>query len=175
MYVFRPADGSEVAMSYYAALQRKNGPSSLIFSRQNVPVLERPATWSPDEVLNGAYSLNECANPALVIVATGSEVGLAVDTAKLLDAEGVSTRVVSMPCVELFKAQPESFRSALLPKGVKTVVVEAGTTLGWSSLLEREVLAIGIDHYGASAPGEVLAEKFGFTPAAVKAKISAWL
>lgn len=175
MHVYRPADGVEVAMCYYAALQRKNGPSSLIFSRQNVPVLTRPAACSADDVLKGAYAIKESAQPKLVLVATGSEVGLALDAAVQLEAEGIATRVVSMPCVELFRAQPESYRNALLPKGVKTAVVEAGTTTGWSSLLGREVFAIGIDHYGASAPGEVLAEKFGFTATAIHSKLKAWI
>ena len=175
MYVFRPADGIEVAMSYYAALERKKGPSSLIFSRQNVPVLERPEGWSPDEVLRGGYVLKDADSPSVQIVATGSEVGLAVEAAVLLEASGVDTRVVSMPCVELFNAQDSQYQEAILPRDVKTVVIEAGTTIGWGSLLDRRVEAIGIDHYGASAPGDVLAEKFGFTPTAVEAKIRAVL
>lgn len=175
MYVFRPADGVEVAMSYYAALNRKNGPSSLLFSRQNLPALTRPASFSPDDVLKGAYALNEVAQPKLVIVATGSEVAAAVEAATALEAEGTPVRVVSMPCVELYKQQSASFKDALLPKGVPTVVVEAGTTIGWSNLLARDVLAIGIDHYGASAPGEVLCEKFGFTGKAIKEKIAGWI
>jgi transketolase len=175
MHVFRPADGVEVAMSYWAALNRKNGPSTLLFSRQNLPALTRPASFSPDDVLKGAYALNDVAQPKLVLVATGSEVGAAVEAAAALEAEGTPTRVVSMPCVELYKAQSSTFKDALLPKNVPTAVVEAGTTIGWSNLLGRDLLAIGIDHYGASAPGEVLCEKFGFTAKAVKEKISAWL
>lgn len=171
MRVFRPADGVEVAMSYYAALTHQHGPSTLIFSRQNLPALNRPATWSPDDVLKGAYIIKESANPSLVIVATGSEVSVAIEAAAMLEAEGTAVRVVSMPCVELFRLQTEAYRDSLLPKGVPTAVVEAGTTYGWSDLLGRAVHAIGIDHYGASAPGEVLAEKFGFTAAAVKARL----
>ena len=171
--VHRPADGIEVAMSYYSALERKKGPSALIFSRQNLPALTRPASFSPDDVLKGAYIIRESANPALVIVATGSEVATAIEAAELLEKDGTPTQVVSMPCVEAFKAQPDSYKEKILPASVKTAVVEAGTTLGWSTLLERHVLAVGIDHYGASAPGELLAEKFGFTGAAVKAKLAA--
>lgn len=171
LYVFRPADGVEIAMSYYAALQRKNGPSTLIFSRQNVPVLERASGWSADEVLKGGYILKTAEKPDIQIVATGSEVGLAVEAAKALEAFGVAVQVVSMPCVELFNAQDDAYKSTVLPSGIKTVVIEAGTTTGWSSLLNRHVEAIGIDHYGASAPGGVLAEKFGFTASAVEAKI----
>jgi transketolase len=171
LHVYRPADGVEVAMCYYAALQRHNGPSSLIFSRQNLAPIARPSGFSPDVVLKGGYVVKECEKPALVVVATGSEVATTIEAAAILDAAGISTRVVSMPCVEAFKTQPAAYREQLLPRGVKIAVVEAGTTVGWSSLLDREVIAIGIDHYGASAPGEVLAEKFGFTPEAIAAKL----
>jgi len=171
--VYRPADGVEVAMCYYAALKRKNGPSSLIFSRQNLAPLARPSSFSPDDILKGAYIVKECDKPQLIVVATGSEVATAVEAAALLEADGVAVRVVSMPCVEDFRSQDVGYRELILPRGVKTAVVEAGTTIGWSSLLERELLNIGIDHYGASAPGEVLAEKFGFTSAAIKAKLAA--
>lgn len=170
--VYRPADGVEVAMCYFAALQRRKGPSTLVFSRQNLPALERPAGFTPDDVLKGGYIVRDADKPSLVVVATGSEVSTAVDAAKLLDAKGIKVRVVSMPCVEDFRSQPASYREALLPKGVKTAVVEAGTTIGWSSLLEREVVAIGIDHYGASAPGEVLADKFGFTAEKISARLA---
>jgi len=162
-------------MSYIAALGRKNGPSSLLFSRQNLPALTRSASFSADDVLKGAYAINEVSHPKLVIVATGSEVGAAVEAAQAFEAEGTPTRVVSMPCVELFRNQSESYKSAILPRGVPTVVVEAGTSIGWSNLLGRDLLAIGIDHYGASAPGEVLCEKFGFTGSALKQKIHTWL
>ena len=148
---------------------------TLIFSRQNLPVLARPSSFSPDDVLKGAYVITECSQPKLVLAATGSEVGAAVEAAALLEAEGTPTRVVSIPCVELFQKQPEAYRASLFPAGVKTVVVEAGSTLGWKSILGADTLAIGIDHYGASAPGELLAEKFGFTGKAVKEKVSKWL
>jgi transketolase len=95
--VYRPADGIEVAMSYYSALERKKGPSALIFSRQNLPALTRPASFSPDDVLKGAYIIRESANPALVIVATGSEVATAIEAAELLEKDGTPTQVVSMP------------------------------------------------------------------------------
>jgi transketolase len=162
-------------MSYYAALQRKNGPSTLIFSRQNLPALTRPASFSPDDVLKGGYIVREASAPKLVIVATGSEVATAIEAAELLEAEGTPTRVVSMPCVELFKAQDAQYKAKILPADVKTAVVEAGTTVGWRDLLGRDLFTVGIDHYGASAPGELLAEKFGLTGKSVKEKIAAWL
>ncbi len=175
LHVYRPADGVEVAMCYYAALLRKEGPSALIFSRQNVPPLARPAAFKPDDVLKGAYIIKDAPQPKLVVAATGSEVGVAVEAASLLEAEGVQTRVVSMPCVESFRAQDPGYRSALFPAGIRTAVVEAGSTMGWASILGGDVLAIGIDHFGASAPGEVLAEKFGFTAGAVKERLSRWI
>jgi transketolase len=173
--VYRPADGLEVAMCYYSAIERKKGPSTLIFTRQNIPPLNRPASFTPDDILKGAYIVTDVSAPKLVIAATGSEVGAAVEAAQALTAEGTPTRVVSMPCVELYRAQPDSYKNSLFPAGVPRVSVEAGTTIGWASVLGGDALAIGIDHYGASAPGELLAEKFGFTAPAVKAKISAWL
>lgn len=180
MRVLRPADGVEVAMCYYAALTHKHGPSILIFSRQNLPSLTRPASFSPDDVLKGGYILKESilkdsSQPKLVLVATGSEVGAAVEAATMLEAEGQSVQVVSMPCVELFMAQSAAYKAELFPAGARIAVVEAGVTLGWSSILGREALAIGIDHYGASAPGEILAEKFGFTGQAIKERIAAWI
>ena len=175
MRVLRPADGVEVAMCYYAALTHKHGPSTLIFSRQNLPSLTRPASFSPDDVLKGGYILKESSQPKLVLVATGSEVGAAVEAATMLEAEGHSVQVVSMPCVELFTAQSAAYKAELFPAGARIAVVEAGVTLGWSSILGRDALAIGIDHYGASAPGEILAEKFGFTGQAIKERIAAWI
>jgi transketolase len=176
LHVFRPADGVEVAMCYYAALERKNGPSVLLFSRQNLPALSRPTTFKADDVLRGAYVVKESAQPDVVLVATGSEVGASVEAATTLEGKGKKVRVVSMPCVELFRAQQESEREALVPSNVPTVVVEAGSTLGWRSVLPAdELLTIGIDHYGASAPGELLAEKFGFSAAAIATRVEEWL
>ena len=175
MRVLRPADGLEVAMCYYAALTHKKGPSTLVFSRQNLPVLVRPAGFAPDDVLKGAYVVKESSDPKVVFVATGSEVGATMEAAQLLEADGVSARVISMPCVELFTAQDAAYRDSLIPPGVKTVVVEAGSTIGWRSLIPNNPLVVGIDHYGASAPGELLAEKFGFTGGAIKARVTEWL
>jgi len=175
MRLFRPADGIEVAMSYYAALEHKHGPTTLVFTRQNLPPLERPAGFSADDILRGAYPvLNEDAGE-VVIVATGSEVWLAVAAAKLLAADNVRAKVVSMPCVELFLAQDERWRNQLLPPGAKKISIEAGVTTGWERIVGSNSLRLGIDHYGASAPGELLAEKFGFTPAAVHSRIGTWL
>jgi len=173
--VFRPADGLEVAMAYQIALEQKHRPSTLIFSRQSLPPLERPANFNPDSLRRGAYTLVEATNPEIVIVATGSEVWLAVDAAKNLTAEGHKVRVVSMPSLELFREQDASYQLELLPPNAKKVSIEAGITLGWERIVGSDGLTIGIDHYGASAPGELLAQKFGFTPNAVTERIKAWL
>jgi transketolase len=174
--VYRPADAVEVAMSYYSALQRKNGPSVLLFSRQNLPVVSRPATFKPEDVLNGAYTVKESAQPSVVLVATGSELGASLEASVQLEAQGVAVRVVSMPCVELFSSLSDDAKRALLPAEVPTVIVEAGTTHGWADILRvQKLLSIGIDRYGASAPGELLAEKFGFTADAIRQKVVAWL
>ncbi len=169
-YVFRPADGLETAMCYMAVLQRKKGPSCLLLTRQNLPALERPADFKPEDVLKGAYRVHGPANAETVIVATGSEVWVAVEAAKQL---GGSVSVVSMPCMGLFFDQDESYREALIPKKAKKVSIEAGLTLGWERVVGSDAVMIGIDHFGASAPGELLAEKFGFTPEAVVKRIKA--
>lgn len=168
--LYRPADATEVAMCYMAALNDKKSPSTLIFSRQNLPALERPASFKPEEVLNGAYVVHAPEVTDRVIVATGSEVWVAVDAAKLLAAQGKPTRVVSMPCVERFLKLDSAKREALIPKNAKKASLEASITMGWERIVGADALLLGINHYGASAPGELLAEKFGFTPAIVAEK-----
>ncbi len=173
--VFRPADGVEVALCYEAALAHKKGPSTLLFTRQGVPALPRGADFNPDDILKGAYIVHGKENTDAVIVATGSEVWVAIEAAKALTQAGTKTRVVSMPCVELFLAQDKAFKESLIPAKSKRISLEAGITSGWSRIVGSDALKIGIDHYGASAPGELLAEKFGFTPDAVTKKIQAFL
>jgi len=175
LHVYRPADGLEVAMCYYSALEHKKGPSTLLFTRQNVVPLTRPSSFKPEDIMKGAYIVHEVAKPKGVIIATGSEVGVAYESAKALEAEGTPMQVVSMPCTQLFLKQPKEYQAAILPPGLPRVVIEAGTTVGWSSIVGGETLCIGIDHYGASAPGELLAEKFGFTLSSVKPKIADWM
>jgi len=174
-YVYRPADGMEVAMTYMAALESKSAPSVMLFTRQDLPLLERPKGFVPEDILKGAYVVTDAEKPQVVFVATGSEVWVAVESAKQLAQKGIQARVVSMPCVELFLKQPEAYRAALLPKGVKRVLIEAGTTVGWERVVGSDALLLGINHYGASAPGGLLAEKFGFTPPTVIEKVTKWL
>ena len=175
LWVLRPADGVEVALCYEAALTRKDGPSTLIFTRQGLPPIERDATTKPEDVLKGGYVAYGKENSELVIVATGSEVWVAIEAAKTLATKGTKARVVSMPCVELFLKQDAAYRESLIPAKSKRVSIEAGITTGWERIVGSDALLIGINHYGASAPGELLAEKFGFTPTAVTTKIETWL
>ncbi len=173
VHVYRPADALETAVSYASALQKKDGPSVLVFTRQNLPQIERSATFDRSEIRRGAYNIYETSSkPDLVFIATGSEVALALDTAKMI--EGASVRVVSMPCYENYKVQDSAYKESLIPSSAKKITIEAGATLGWSSMVgggPKDCLNIGIDHFGASAPAEVLAEKFGLKPELVRAKV----
>lgn len=175
LHVFRPADGIEVGMCYLAALQRETGPSALLFTRQGVPPLARAASVTPDHVLRGGYIVHGHEHQDMVLIATGSEVWVASEAAKLLEADGIKARVVSLPCVELFQQQDAEYRESVIPESAMKVSVEAGITMTWPSVLRSNYLTIGIDHFGASAPGEVLAEKFGFTPQSVAARVKEWV
>lgn len=175
LWVIRPADGMETAVAYEMALRRKDGPCCLIFTRQNLDPIERHSSFDANIIKHGGYSVYDSrgGTPSVVIVATGSEVPLAVAAAKLL-AETTSIRVLSMPCYEVFAEQPAEYRKLMLPDSAKKVVLEAGTTKGWPSMIEaspRDGLFLGIDHYGASAPFKDLAENFGFTKEQVAKKI----
>lgn len=169
--LYRPADGLETALSYYSAIEHKHGPSTLIFTRQDLPPLERESSFKNEDVLKGGYVVQGSANSEIVIVATGSEVSLAVDAAKILTEKGKKVRVVSIPCLELFMKQDKSYKESVIPNSSKKVSIEAGVTAGWERIVGSDGLTIGIDHYGASAPANIISEKFGFTPAAVSQKI----
>ncbi|MCH2171615.1 transketolase [Myxococcota bacterium] len=164
--VFRPADGIETAMAYAYIARRKDGPGLLSLTRQGVPALERPAGFTPQDVLRGAYAVREPGDATkVVLLASGSEVSLACDAAAKLEADGLSARVVSVPCLDLFLEQPDTYRSSLVPTdGTPVVAVEAGRGLGFHQLLGPAGRVYGIDRFGASAPHRDLAEEFGFTP-----------
>jgi transketolase len=153
--LLRPGDANETAMAWQAAVEH-DGPVGLILSRQNLPVLE--GTAGNTGVLRGAYVLRDADNPALVIIASGSELSLAVEAAERMAAEDIAVRVVSMPSWELFEAQPPDYRAAVLPQGVSTLSVEAGSTFGWQRYAHASV---GIDRFGASAPGDVVMAQLG--------------
>jgi transketolase len=169
--VVRPADALESAAAWAHAIQRKDGPTALALSRQNLPTLERPAGFDPRRILDGAYVLSDATEPELVVIATGSEVHTAVDVKKLLEGKGKRVRVVSAPCLEAFSRLPASAQEAVLGRGVRRVSIEAGRTEPWRGILGERGIAIGIDRFGASAPHAVLAEELGLTAERITAQI----
>jgi len=171
MWVIRPADAGETAEAWEMALGRTDGPTCLVLTRQKVPVLDRSA--SEGAAHRGGYVLRDGSDA--VLVATGSEVWVALAAAEILAGSGRSVRVVSMPCVEAFLHQGEGYRSEVLGEGIPVASLEAASTFGWSSITGGDGLTIGIDHFGASAPAEVIAEEWGFTPEAVAARVEEWL
>lgn len=174
LYVYRPADGLETALCYGAAIEKRTAPSALLFTRQAVEPLKRDSSFSAEHVLKGGYVVSGREVTDLTIVATGSEVSLAQAAAEILKTSNINSRVVSLPCWELFFEQDKAYQESVIPNGSKVVSIEAGVTTGWEKIIGRDGLAIGMDRYGASAPGNILAEKFGFTPTAVAEKIKAW-
>lgn len=162
--VIRPADANETSMAYRVAIE-STGPTALVLTRQAVPVLE--GTAGNEGLRRGAYVLRDPAEPAaVVLIGTGSEVAVACEAAEHLAAGGTPARVVSMPCWELFEEQPAEYRAEVLPEGVPRVSVEAASTFGWSRWADASV---GIDRFGASAPGPVALANLGITPEAVVA------
>ena len=170
----RPCDALECAMAWAHALQRKDGPTALALTRQKLANIPRAAGFDNRTMLRGAYVLADAEGaPTLVIVATGSEVEVAIGAKKLLDAQGERVRVVSAPCWSLFERQDAAYQESVLLKGVPRVVIEIGVTAPWRGVVGFEGLVIGRDDFGASAPDSVLQREFGFTPEAVAAKIRA--
>jgi transketolase len=169
--VFRPADAVETAECWDLALKNVNGPSLLALSRQNLPPVRTDV--SVNLCAKGAYRLRVASAPRkVVLVATGSEIELALNVADALEAQGQGADVVSMPCTELFDAQDLAYRADLLPKNEAVIVsIEAGVTLGWHKYVGDNGLTIGLDHFGASAPAETLFEEFGFSVAKIVPKI----
>ena len=162
--VTRPADANETAAVWRAALEHTDRPTAMALSRQNLPVLDPAKTVN---AAKGAYVLEEASSglPQVIIVATGSEVTLALQARTVLEGEGTPTRVVSMPCIEWFHAQDRSYQQQILPPDIKArVSVEAGVAMGWRDVVGDDGEIISIEHFGASADGAVLFEQFGFTP-----------
>jgi transketolase len=175
LQVIRPADGRETALAWQAALEKKDGPTALILTRQKLPVINR-GTASDDDIRRGGYLVSTpTGKPDAVLMASGSEVHVAVEAVSQLAADGISCRVVSVPCLENFLAQSQEYRAQLLPAGVPRVAFEAGRGESWGRLIGCEGLFIGIEHFGASAPDKVLAEKFGFTAPQVASRIKAFV
>ena len=172
LMVFRPADANEVAECYRAILRLEDQPAALVLTRQNLPTIDRSKYASAAGVHQGAYVLAEAPSgqPEVILMATGSEVSVCLAAYEKLVVEGVQARVVSMPCWELFEAQPEEYRNAVLPPSVtRRVAVEAGVRLGWDRYLGPSGQFIGLSGFGASAPAGVLFKHFGITPESVAA------
>ncbi len=169
--VFRPADAKETAICFRIAMEEHDTPSALLLTRQGVPIFDQGYEVLEPGVRKGAYVVRDCDDhPDLVFIATGSEVSLAIQTANLFNDK--KTRVVSMPCMEIFDRQSEDYKSEIIPeRRCLKITMEAGITQGWEKYSGMNGLSIGIDHYGASAPGDQLAEEFGFTPKKVEQRI----
>ena len=166
LHVIRPADANETAEAWRLAMERTEGPTALVLTRQKIATIDRSSYGNASGTRRGAYVVAEGDDAA--VIATGSEVALALEARELLEKADVSCRVVSMPCWELFEAQADDYRESVLPEAVKArVSVEAGVTLGWRRYLGEKGRAIGIDRFGASAPGNTIFEKLGLTPESV--------
>jgi transketolase len=165
MDVWRPCDTTESLAAWIAAVERRDGPSSLLFSRQNLPFQARTAAQTAG-IRRGGYVLAEAAGgaPRAVIIATGSEVALALEAQKLLAGRGVPVRVVSMPSTNVFDRQDAAWRESVLPRGVPRVAVEAGVSDFWRKYVGLEGGVVGLDRFGESAPAGQLFKHFGFTP-----------
>ena len=167
--VLRPADANETRLAWKVALESKTSPVVIALTRQNVKNLKE--TENLDNIDKGAYIIKDSENPDLILIATGSEVALALDTAKALEEEGKKIRVVSMPSMELFRAQDEAYKKEVLPKGVEKVSIEMATTFGWAEWTGACGLNIGIDRFGISGKGDLVQEELGFSVEAIKEKI----
>lgn len=164
MLTFRPADGNEVSGTYLVAIENQHRPSVIALSRQNLPQLEGS---SVEAVRRGAYILQDAENAKVILVATGSEVSLAVDAAKELAAAGVPARVVSMPCSEIYDEQPQEYKDSVLSAGIPIISIEALGVTGWERYAHAHV---GMKTFGASAPIKQLYNKFDITVEATVAK-----
>ena len=168
MTVIRPADAAETAVAWRSALEHKTGPTSLILTRQGVPTLDRSKYAAASGAARGAYVLSDADNPQVLLLATGSEVQIALEAQEKLAAKGVAARVVSMPSWEIFAAQDVAYRESVLPKAITArVSIEAGVTLGWERHLGLAGKAIGLDRYGASAPHKAIYQNLGITAEAM--------
>ncbi len=166
--VFRPADAAETVEAWRSILQRAHGPSAIILTRQAVPVLDRSHYASASGAARGAYIISDSGDPQAILIATGSEVHIALEAQKLLAKQNVRVRVVSMPCCEIFESQSPEYKESVLPWHIRArVAVEAGATLGWGKFVGLEGEVIGLDRFGASAPYQTLYRELGLTAEAV--------
>lgn len=170
LLVFRPADATETVIAWKVALERKDGPTALALSRQGLPIIDRKQGPAADLTAKGAYIVSEASKsePDLILLATGSEVSLALKAQKELEAKDIGTRVVSMPCWELFDQQPQAYKEEVLPPTIKArLAIEAASSFGWHKYVGDHGGIIGIETFGASAPEKIILEKYGFSVANV--------
>ena len=166
LVAIRPADANETAAAWRVALESKDRPVAIILTRQGLPIPDRAQFPSAEGLARGAYVLSDPGDgaPELILIATGSEVSLALEAGELLKEKGIKVRVVSMPSWELFDEQDEAYRDEVLPPSVDArLAIEAGSTQGWHRYVGLAGDVIGLDRFGASAPGPVVFEKLGFT------------
>ncbi len=175
LVTLRPADANEVREAWRFISETKNKPVCLVLSRQKISTLDRTQLGAAKGLKNGAYVLSDAANPKVTLIATGSEVGLALSTQKTLESKGIASRVVSIPSFELYLALPATEQEKIIPKAIPCVSIEAGVTLGWATITGNRSLNFGVDDYGTSAPAAQIYERFGLTAASIAEKISAWL
>jgi transketolase len=175
LWYVRPGDANETTMAWRIALEREGGPVALALSRQKLPTLDRSEVAPAEGALRGAYTLWQSGDgtPDVILLATGSEVSLAYEAATTMDA---NVRVVSMPCWELFAEQPADYRDDVLPPDVRArLSIEAGISFGWERWVGEDGSSIAIDRFGASAPGNEVLERLGFTVENVAARAAALL
>ncbi len=183
LWVIRPGDANETSVAWRVALEREDGPVALLLSRQNIPVLDRTQVAGADGLQLGGYVLwdstgSDAATTAaqVILIATGAEVDVTLAAGRSLAEQGTQVRVVSMPCIELFEAQPQEYRDQVLPRAVRArLAVEPGATLGWWKWVGSDGDVLGIDRFGASAPGATVLREFGFTAENIAARARALL
>lgn len=175
LHVVRPSDANEVTEAWKYALERIQGPTALVLTRQSLPTIKRDNLNSADGLHRGAYTVLSNENPQVIIIATGSEVALALDSAKALSDIGVNANVVSMPCWKAFDLQDASYKEQVLPQNIKKVSIEAGVTTGWQTYVGYNGGCIGINRFGASAPGGIVAEQLGLSVDNVVSEVTALL
>jgi transketolase len=176
LWVMRPADANETAVAWRVALEREDGPVALLLSRQNIPVLDRGDLAPAAELERGGYVLWESGGPELILISTGAEVAPTLQAGRDLAGEGIAVRVVAMPCVEIFEAQSSGYRDSVLPAGVRArLAVEPGASLSWWRWVGSGGEVLGLDRFGASAPGSRVLEELGFTAENIAARARAVL
>jgi transketolase len=164
LWVIRPCDPNEVSVAWEVAIERKDGPTAIILTRQKVAILDRDRHPPADGIKRGAYILADSdGEPDLLIIASGSEVHLALEVKKMLEEKGVKTRVVNMASFEIFEEQDEEYRKNVIPKNIRKVAIEVGRGLCWHKYVGEDGLIIGVEKFGKSAPFQELMKDYGFT------------